>query len=398
MANAGRILIIPRGDYNRNTTYEMLDLVSYNDASWLAKKTVKGIDPSDANSEYWFKMMCESTSPLPISKGGTGANTALTALANLGITDYVTPQMFGAKADGVTDDSDAIQSAINSLPSRGGTVYFPAGTYIITKQIDIGDGDHASTPSTKNAIRLIGASSARCGSNVGVEIKPSTSLTTPLDRVFHVHGRINNVSIENFSLYCDGRAKIGLCINACSQSEFKNIVIYNPTYCGLYLGGGKEVTENYCIHNLFSNISVSLATSNTIGLEMTGNVSANTSCWLTKFECCRFQSMSNTTNCISASLKFADSCTFVRCHFVTYSSTGRGVEFNSKNNANFPCGMAFYDCSIINTVVSEGTTAKIRPNYFIGFGTHDGEIIPTHEKLIGITDTGVPFNGWGTSS
>ena len=43
---------------------------------------------------------------------------------------YITPQMFGAKADGVTDDSEAILNAIAALPKNGGTLYFPAGTYI----------------------------------------------------------------------------------------------------------------------------------------------------------------------------------------------------------------------------------------------------------------------------
>lgn len=56
MASAGRILIIPKGDYKAETQYEMLDLVSHNGTSWLAKKTVKGIEPSKANSEYWQNM------------------------------------------------------------------------------------------------------------------------------------------------------------------------------------------------------------------------------------------------------------------------------------------------------------------------------------------------------
>ena len=43
---------------------------------------------------------------------------------------YITPQMYGAKADGVTDDSIAIQNAIKNLPKDGGVLYFPSGTYI----------------------------------------------------------------------------------------------------------------------------------------------------------------------------------------------------------------------------------------------------------------------------
>lgn len=54
MADAGRILIIPRGDYDANSTYEKLDLVKYKGTSWLAKKDVTGVEPSEG--EYWQNM------------------------------------------------------------------------------------------------------------------------------------------------------------------------------------------------------------------------------------------------------------------------------------------------------------------------------------------------------
>lgn len=46
--------------------------------------------------------------------------------------NYVTPQMFGAKADGTTDDTDAIQAALDC----GGTVFFPTGRYKATSQLN----------------------------------------------------------------------------------------------------------------------------------------------------------------------------------------------------------------------------------------------------------------------
>ena len=52
--NAGRILILPKGNYDESAQYEMLDLVYYKGASWIAKKTVTGIAPSE--SEYWQKI------------------------------------------------------------------------------------------------------------------------------------------------------------------------------------------------------------------------------------------------------------------------------------------------------------------------------------------------------
>lgn len=50
-------------------------------------------------------------------------------------TQYiVTPQQFGAKADAVTDDTDAIQKAINAVFARGGgIVFFPKGVYALGK-------------------------------------------------------------------------------------------------------------------------------------------------------------------------------------------------------------------------------------------------------------------------
>jgi hypothetical protein len=37
----------------------------------------------------------------------------------------------GAKGDGLTDDTDAFQAAVNSLPAAGGTVAVPAGSFLI---------------------------------------------------------------------------------------------------------------------------------------------------------------------------------------------------------------------------------------------------------------------------
>lgn len=57
MISAGRVLIVPRGEWDENTTYHMLDLVNRNGYAYLAKRTVIGIEPSDDYPDYWHNML-----------------------------------------------------------------------------------------------------------------------------------------------------------------------------------------------------------------------------------------------------------------------------------------------------------------------------------------------------
>ena len=51
MGNAGRVLMIPKGEYNSATTYEMLDFVYYQGRSYVCKQTSTGNVPT--NTTYW---------------------------------------------------------------------------------------------------------------------------------------------------------------------------------------------------------------------------------------------------------------------------------------------------------------------------------------------------------
>ena len=50
-AIAGRVLIIPKGAYNANVTYNLLDAVFFNGSTYIAKDTTTGNPPSD--TEHW---------------------------------------------------------------------------------------------------------------------------------------------------------------------------------------------------------------------------------------------------------------------------------------------------------------------------------------------------------
>ena len=68
---------------------------------------------------------------------------------------------YGAVGNGSTDDKQAIQNAINAVPSGGGVVYFPSGTYRITGKLTLSD--------TQNCIILEG-----CGADTGHNGEGST--------------------------------------------------------------------------------------------------------------------------------------------------------------------------------------------------------------------------------
>ena len=55
--SAGRVLIKPRGDFDSEAVYEMLDLVNYKGIAWLAKRTSKGVEPSAERTEYWHNLL-----------------------------------------------------------------------------------------------------------------------------------------------------------------------------------------------------------------------------------------------------------------------------------------------------------------------------------------------------
>lgn len=52
MADAGRIVIIPKGEYKSNITYERLDAVEYNNNGYIALKTVTGITPTNDGTNW----------------------------------------------------------------------------------------------------------------------------------------------------------------------------------------------------------------------------------------------------------------------------------------------------------------------------------------------------------
>ncbi|MDD3369121.1 MAG: hypothetical protein PHP50_09590 [Lachnospiraceae bacterium] len=103
MASAGRILIIPRGNYSASTTYGPLDLVFYSSTSWLCKQTCVGIAPSGENAAYWYKF------------SSIGLNNTLTGTDEGYALDSRQGPVLKALIDSATETVDGLSVEVTAL-------------------------------------------------------------------------------------------------------------------------------------------------------------------------------------------------------------------------------------------------------------------------------------------
>lgn len=62
MAIAGKIMLRPMGEYDPTYVYDILDMVTYNKCLWISRKpNMVGIEPNEANAEYWQLAISEVT-------------------------------------------------------------------------------------------------------------------------------------------------------------------------------------------------------------------------------------------------------------------------------------------------------------------------------------------------
>ena len=150
-----------------------------------------------------------NASQISYTPAGTGA-VATTVQAKL--RETVSVMDFGAVGDGTTDDTAAIQAAVNALNSAGGgSLYVPSATYLIT-QITL-----------KSNVSIVGN-----GNSSIFKVKAGTSVD-----IFTATS-ISNVLLSNFYVDCtnQGGAFNGIKITGFTNSEINGVTIYNAAGFG----------------------------------------------------------------------------------------------------------------------------------------------------------------------
>jgi hypothetical protein len=207
------------------------------------------------------------------NEGSTGAVTT-TVQAKLR-QNFRTPEDFGAVGDGVTDDTAAIQAAINSFSISGqidgGQIYLP-NNYAISNTLTIydssmdfyGQGFGAQQGSAKTYIKWIGTGTGpmiKVQSSRAVKIrnlrlvgnttnKPQAAInffvsnpTTPVDISQNSFNRVENVWIGAYDGN-DQPTPPGTGSDANSGKQFLNGILYN----------GDNTGNNY---DIFTNVRIS---------------------------------------------------------------------------------------------------------------------------------------------
>jgi hypothetical protein len=285
-----------------------------------------------------------SSAYITFLQSGTGA---VQRTVQSKLRDFVSIKDFGAVGDGATDNSAAIQAAIDATPA-GGELHIPLGTFL-----------HATGLTIGKAITITGVG---CGGVGGSRLKYTGSGNAI---TFTGGGSSTGARFSNFVIEGTASANNGLYIyNAFNNILFKNVYITD----------------------------FSKASANAVYME---------DAWDVNFINCYFRSSYNGVNCgLGPLYAVVNACKFIACEFVEIENVGFSLKCGSGNlvtgcdfsgqvgqikidlanslgpGTNHACnGNVIENCYLEGGTIYDDTAIRIGQNATIGTSLLKGNVI-----------------------
>lgn len=175
MVNAGRVAVVPKGEFSLGTQYTRLDLVTYNDSAYIAKKNNVGVLPTDTNT--WMLVVS--------SVGGNIGDIVVTfneaaQRANI-VSGEKINTIFGKIKKVITDLKNvAFTGAYGDLTGRPDSLKNPQALTFTGGVTGSYDGSAAKSVAIPTSLPANGGTSASCSGNAATATtasKTAQSLT-----------------------------------------------------------------------------------------------------------------------------------------------------------------------------------------------------------------------------
>lgn len=172
------------------------------------------------------------------------------------LVGYVTPQDFGAVGDGVTDDTAAIQAALNAVNANGSSVFVPPASYKITSSLNI----------TVTGTQII-------GSGWGSQIIYDGNVVSPaIKATGNVRAVIRDLRISQTNVSHLGTA---LDMSQLNSSVADHLLI-DASGSGVMPLNGIVLNASTCLDNTISNCRINYGGNASSGINISGSSNATT--------------------------------------------------------------------------------------------------------------------------
>lgn len=241
------------GEWDNSYSYEALEIVKYGSDYYTSKIPVPvGVALSDQT--YWVKTG-------DYNGAISSLDSRVTALENFDLSNdyFVTPEDYGAVADGVTDCTNAIQDALDEHPDD--PIYFNNGTYLITDTLYCKNGIHFYM-APKAEIKLDAIRECMLYDNIADAQGDTTKRSYNsfvLGGILNGNGKCNVVFGFNY--------EIGMVLRDIKVMGFNSIGIccgYNIDHAGDVINGACNFDNLYITNDMAGNLA------NTYGIYSNG--------------------------------------------------------------------------------------------------------------------------------